>query len=197
MRLHNALYLLESLNANVELESLESSTETEREFCFFGSLVDLNDLKEFDDYEYQVQAEVKQDKGRFRVRSTYLNSDAANIKYTLTVKTLVSTEDSGPPSFTETTTDIDETFFQQMLIAIGTCMHKRRYLKPVANGEKWEIDVFTNDRGVPSGWVKLDYETRSDTVPEYPIELYNILDCGIATNQPKISEILKLVAQDV
>lgn len=165
----------------VDEEAPQKKLKKEKEFVFYGKIVDFNELKA-KAAEYQEQYEVKIPKteknatgGRIRVRKMVKGDKEP--KFVLTTKTKLP-DGSDYESDCKTT---EENFIQFKYFCEGG-MIKDRYSFPVEGykGLRWEVDVFTGTNGLFHEWVKIDLEIEDESIelanmPPFPIQLSDVI----------------------
>lgn len=182
------------LNSYLTVSQEQVSTDgVEREYVFYGKMVDPSDLKEASGFEEQEQwrvhakSDTKNRKTTVRIRKTTAytkDGEAKDPVYTLTVKSFKE----GTRGCVEAESVLPEVEGKKLLSifrADGDGMIKRRYFfkaKGAPDGCQWEVDVFKGQRG-KGCWVKLDLEVPSfslklsDTAFElpFPISLEEVI----------------------
>lgn len=163
-------------------ESEEELIGKESELVFYGKIVNLKELENAEKVEKQEQYEIKIPKtkdnavaGRIRVRKTTCNG---KVSYEITTKTKLP-----DGSNYEANAATDAANFVQFKYMAESGMIKDRYIFPIEGYKekvKWEVDVYRTRDDVVQEWVKIDLEVKDkdihlDQVPEFPIELSNII----------------------
>lgn len=148
-----------------------SSSNKETELTIYAKITDLAGLEQATGKEEHIQAEIKTDSGRVRVRKT---SKDNLIELVQTIKTKAS--DNG---LIETSTKIDDEFFKAFLSLCSEYMDKHRYIFETTNVSLttadnkvielpkliYDVDCFTKDDHGYHTWCKIDVEI--DTILEY------------------------------
>lgn len=148
-----------------------SNSIKETELTIYAKITDLAGLQQATSKEEHIQAEIKTDSGRVRVRKT---SKDNLVELVQTIKTKAN--DSG---LIETSTKIDEEFFKAFLSLCSEYMDKHRYIFEATNVKLtttdnkvielpkliYDVDCFTKDNGSYHEWCKIDVEI--DAILEY------------------------------
>jgi hypothetical protein len=148
-----------------------SSSTKETELTIYAKITDLAGLEQATSKEEHIQAEIKTDSGRVRVRKT---SKDNLIEIVQTIKTKAN--DSG---LIETSVKIDDEFFKAFLSLCPEYMDKHRYIFETTNVSLttvdnktielpklvYDVDCFTKDDGSYHEWCKIDVEI--DAILEY------------------------------
>lgn len=163
-------------------EPAQKKLKKEKEYVFYGKVVNFDELRKCKNVEYQEQYEVKIEKsdknavpGRIRVRKSVKGEKEP--RFVLTTKTKLP-DGSEYESDCKTT---EENFIQFKYFAEGG-MIKDRYRFPVEGykGLHWEVDVFTGQNGLFQEWVKIDLEFDDENIelsnmPAFPIQLTDVI----------------------
>lgn len=158
-----------------------TQTVQEHELVFYGTIDSLEQLKQAFKAERHAQYEKKLDNGRIRVRSIEDNSGK---RFELTLKRKDPTKDG----VLESTTEIDERFFNEFRLCCEEGMIKDRFLfKTETEGIFWEVDVFKDPEGNYYRWCKIDLELDGQQidVKAFPISLSNVIVQHKATDEEK------------
>lgn len=145
----------------------------EKEYVWYGKLVDTADLAKAAGQELQRQSAIKRDGGQIRVRETISNGV---IEYTLTAKHYVGRGDAS-----EVTVAGSKDLADVFRGIAGESMDKLRYTFPIEGTDlKWEVDVFIDLEGNYKGWVKIDLEVPGviTEFPPLPVRLSDIIFGG-------------------
>lgn len=149
------------------------SVGVELEHAFYGKLKDPSVLEEMGyvhQLQWDVRLKVNDIEGTIRVR----NIDDGN-HFVLCIKR----SEVGNSNRTEWESSCTEDTFNaiQSLAISGMC--KKRYCFAVEGSKLvWELDVFEDLDGNPTGWVKLDLEVESadQEIPPFPVEFETLID---------------------
>lgn len=151
---------------------VDGQPHVERELTCYVRLADLLDVTSLAESQetheqWRIKAEGKNANMRIRLTDEQ--------EYTLTVKQ--STDD--PIAFMETEQRIESGLFNVLKKSFGFDGYmKTRYNIPIhGTDRKWEVDVFKTRSGVPSLWVKVDYEFAEGEgqMPEIPFPYREII----------------------
>lgn len=157
--------ILENLFTDTPSTSLEAvvgaadgATAIEREYEIYGTVEDLEQLKNAPEKEHQEQWGIPINTpsgeylGNLRVRKTVARDGTVTYTQTLKAKSGEAT--------TENEMVISEDTFQLFKTMVPNGLIKTRYIFPVAQieGAKFEVDVFFDLKGVPCNIVKIDLE---------------------------------------
>lgn len=176
-----------ALRPAFEAAEPDGTTRLEREFVFYGRIVDFDELNRAIGHEEQEQWEIRNPRndklqyfGSIRVRkTTSLEPDGGHrVVYVLTMKTM--TDDVSGRQEVEIPTTADM-FEQIKRLATGGSI-KTRYFFPIPETLfRWEVDVYTNRDGEADDWCKIDLEVDSPDYkpPQFPIQLEEVI-----TRQP-------------
>ena len=169
--------LIASFESAIE-EAKDTSEQEEIEYEIYGRYVNLNDIvSKSNGLEFQEQNNIQQENGSLRVRYVKQEDEEAFI---MTSKRYDGPEtDLGVP---EVNIPVNEGMFQHFKAMAKNGMIKNRYFVPIGHqklnsGEKvdiqWEVDVFLDGKGEPTGWVKIDLPVLEELkeLPELPFEL--------------------------
>lgn len=154
----------------VSMEAIDGVTTDELEYTFYGKVKDLNQLSEAKATEEHEQWQLPLEGGKVRARLRLIN----NIRPTICTKV----KKESAPGYRETECDISMDLFNALKLAAVDGYKKIRYDFPIPNtNRKWEVDVFFNQSGEKSYWVKIDLEVNSpdDSIPKLPIEFTEII----------------------
>lgn len=149
--------------------------QDELEHMFIGRLEDLSVLEGVES-EHQVQWDLKLNEDP-RQKVTMRVRCIDDEKYILCIKK----KNRGDACREEIEVDSDKNIFDIIKSIATSGMRKRRYFFPVQDADLvWELDVFEDAGGNPTGWVKLDLEIPSiDTpIPDFPVKLTDIVHPG-------------------
>ena len=166
---------------------LDGTPHIEREITCYVKLKDLFDVTSIaKSNESHEQWRIKTDskKANMRIRLT------DGVEHSLTTK-----ENTNDPLETiESEQKIERAFFNSLKKCFGYDGYlKTRYNIPVPETDrKWEVDVFKGYDGLPSLWVKLDYEFAEGEaqMPVIPFDYEDIIIAG--TEESREEEIAKL-----
>ena len=171
---------------SLEGKTPDGTVQLEREFVYYGKIVDIADLASASEHEEQEQWELRVPRsenslyfGSIRVRRSVYSRDPETAHYVLTMKSLkddVSGKD-------EVELPATEGMFEMIKrLATGGSI-KTRYLFPIEGTDyKWEVDVYaTNGEGGLSDWCKIDLEVDDPDYqpPDFPIQMTEVIK-----NQP-------------
>lgn len=151
-----------------------SEVAVETEVTLYGQITNFDGLKEATSKESHEQYEIKPgntEKGRFRVRKTTYND--GEVKYVLTIK--IKSDSNVGRANSERNIDIDEGTFEDFKLMANEGMIKDRYTFAISSVSTkdaagnataidvdtptvWEIDVYPDNEGGYSPWVKIDLE---------------------------------------
>jgi len=185
--------LQESFESAIE-EAQDTTEQQEIEYEIYGRYVNLNDIvSKSNGLEFQEQYNIQQENGSLRVRYVKQEDEEAFI---MTSKRYDGPEsDLGVP---EVNIPVNEGMFNHFKAMAVNGMIKNRYFVPIGHqlltsGEKvdiqWEVDVFLDGKGEPTGWVKIDLPVLEELkeLPELPFELEDklILPLKFADRSPE------------
>lgn len=166
--------------------SLEG-VEVEIERVFYGTLVNFDELKNASDVfiqeQYMCFARKDDREQQFRTRRTVKNGRTT---YEFTIKYV----NRGGGSRTEINIPIEKDVFESYKNAAFEGYLKERYIFPVNQKIKWELDLFYDRNGKPIEVVKLDLEVPNLNypVPDWPVTLKDPFESkGYATNPDLVS----------
>lgn len=198
--------LLASFESAIE-EAKDTSEQEEIEYEIYGRYVNLNDIvSKSNGLEFQEQYNIQQENGSLRVRYVKQEDEEAFI--------MTSKRYDGPETnlgVAEVNIPVNEGMFQHFKAMAKDGMIKNRYFVPIGHqklnsGEKvdiqWEVDVFLDGKGEPTGWVKIDLPVLEELkeLPELPFELEDkfILPLKFSDRSPedkaKVRKIIDSVA---
>ena len=166
---------------------LDGSPHIEREITCYVKLKDLYDVtsiaKSIESHE-QWRLMTNSKKGGMRIRLT------DDVEYSLTAKETTNNQFE----VIESEQKISRSFFETLKKCFAYDGYlKTRYNIPIPETDrKWEVDVFKGYDGLPSMWVKLDYEfNETETqLPEIPFDYEDIIIGGVEEGREE--EIKKL-----
>lgn len=158
--------------------------EDEIEYEIYGRYVNLTDISNLSkSLEFQEQYNIMQEAGSLRVR--YVKTSDNEEAYVMTSKQYDTPDGSiGVPEVNITTT---EEMFQHFKNMAQSGLIKNRYFIPIGkqkltSGElveiAWEVDVFLDGKGEPTGWVKVDLPVLEELkeLPPLPFDLEDKLE---------------------
>lgn len=155
----------------VALEDVNGLPEQEIEYTFYGKLKSIRELDKAKHKETHEQWKLPLAiKNGVKSRIRCINE----MRWVLTTKTTIT----GKLGVEEIEVDITKEMFARLRQAGEDGYKKTRYNFPImGTDKKWEVDVFMNQLGEPSLWVKIDLEVsgRDDAIPEFPFELDDII----------------------
>ncbi len=148
----------------------------EKEYVWYGKVVDFNELQKSTGQEIQRQSAIKCKNGIIRVRKTVKDG---SVNYALTAKAFV-----GKNERDEVTQEATEEMHNVFMRATGESMDKTRYFFDAGNGLTWEVDIFTDLDGNNKPYCKIDLEVTQDLkdFPILPIKLEEIVPPGDRTS---------------
>ena len=155
----------------VALESFNGAPHNETEYTFYAKLKSLKDLEgaKHREMHEQWRFPVSIDNGvKFRIRETN------GIRWQFTSKQTIP----GKVGVIEIDTEVTKEKFAALRLAATDGYRKERFVFPVFGKDRmWEIDVFFNQLGEKSLWVKIDLEVKDGdySIPEFPFELEDII----------------------
>ena len=158
-----------------------SRMENEHELVFYGTIDSLDQLKEAIKAERHEQFEKKLDNCKIRMRSI---EDSSGKRFEITIKRKNPTEDGN----IETTSEIDEQFFNEFKSTCPDGMFKDRYVFKTENENMfWEVDVFRTKEGNYHRWCKVDLEIKEGelNIKSFPISLSNVIVQHKASEEEK------------
>lgn len=152
------------------------ASNSEEELTLYAKITRPEGLSEAFRKVEQVQAEIKTNTGRIRVRRTIEKGLAPS--YECVIKTPVTNSESLHEHNEETTTIVDDAFFDKFLTIAGQVLKKTRYYfragKTILHVQKgldirqvslppliYEVDVFHINHTQRVGWCKIDIELDS------------------------------------
>lgn len=179
----NFYICFEGMDEELKLKSIDTTKHREDEVVFYAKIVDFEGLSKAAEIEMHDQWEIKQPKGRIRVRKTVVLKsltdsgivapEGQTALYVQTIKTRDTA--AGIAGGTEINSEINKDFFESFKAMAPQGMVKTRYTVPtnkivVKIGEDtteikvdsyFEIDVFSDKDGKPHEWCKVDVEVNS------------------------------------
>lgn len=180
--MRNKMKLIDSLRKAFEEQQDTNITESkqdentkphrEDELVFYCKITDMDGLKQADSKEHHEQWEIKNSRGRVRVRAT--SKDGLEPKYELTFKT--KSENAGIVGSIEQNNPINKEIFDGFHMLSTRGMIKDRYCFPVKKlqiknsaglqdivieGVFYEVDVFFNEDNTYNEYVKIDLELNT------------------------------------
>lgn len=173
----------EDTESSLKLKSLDTSKHREDEIVFYAKIVNFDGLSKAATVEAHDQWEIKEPKGRIRVRKT-------TVLKSLTDSSIVSPENQKPTYVqtiktrdmaagiaggTEIDSEITAQFFESFKAISPQGMVKTRYVIPTSKisvkivdtstiveaDANFEIDVFSDSEGKPYEWCKVDVEINN------------------------------------
>lgn len=161
--------LLATLRAAVE-ERVDGVAEKEKEYVWYGRIIDMGELAKASSTEKQMQSNMKAANGTTRVRNTTKGGVQA---YILTCKNY-----TGSGECDEVSQHTTEDMWRVYRGASGESMDKIRHVYPIEGTDlKWEVDVFIGLDGKMKEWCKIDLECPQDITefPHLPIQLADVI----------------------
>lgn len=149
------------------------ASKSEEELTLYAKITRPEGLKEAYRVVEHIQAEIKTNTGKIRVRKTTESGTATS--YECVIKTPVTGADPGHDHNEETSVVIDDSFFEKFLHLSGQVIKKTRYFfkasKTILHVQKgleirqvslpsltYEVDVFHVSHTHRVGWCKIDIE---------------------------------------
>lgn len=135
--------------------SLEAKAEIELEKVWFGKIADMNQLKKAKEVIYIEQWEIK-------TKGSLLRADCVRVrnynnkKYELTVKKDLGSKDG--KGMLEKNFPIDKEGFEIFKQIAVYGFIKERFVFPIDDQIKWELDVHHDKHGKRIDWCKVDLE---------------------------------------
>lgn len=169
-----------------------STKSKETELTIYAKITNLAGLESADSKEEHIQAEIKTDTGRVRVRKSSKNN-------TFNILQTIKTKLANSNGLMETSVEIDEEFFKAFLSLCKEYMDKHRYIFKTTNvsltttDDKvielpelvYDVDCFTKDDGSYHEWCKIDVEI--DAILDYCAK--NSLDISNTALNIKVSHL--------
>lgn len=152
--------------------SMEAKMQKEIEKVWFGKITDMNDLKKAKEVQRIEQWEIK-------TKGSLLKSNLVRIRnYNDTKYELCIKKDLGEgKGCLEKNINVDkETFELFKSIAING-FNRKRFIFPIDNKLKWEIDVYLDKHGNMFDWCKIDLELPNADMnirSPFPIKLTDV-----------------------
>lgn len=175
-------------------ELLESATQQEIEYVFFGKPKNFDFTKKYKgtsiaQFEIRTNEDDPHKKGIVRVRRTNNKIHTMAIKYTDGFRK------SGMYDVKENEFDISPDVFDAFRRISHFGFDKIRYVIPVGNNLVYEIDVFKDKHGNFNEWIKIDLEVPNEStpVPELPIEMDRLVTSQMATRGKEEQELINKV----
>lgn len=156
---------------------VDGKTHKEKEYVWYGKVVDFSELEKATGTEQQRQSAVRCKNGIIRVRKTVKDGE---VSYVLTAKSFVGRNERN-----EVSKDVTEDMHEVFMKATGESMDKTRYFFDAGNGLTWEVDIFTDPEGNNKPYCKIDLEVTQDLkeFPILPIKLEEVIPPGDRTSE--------------
>lgn len=179
----DAIYLaMEAIN--------DGQVAVEREFTYYGKIVDRSELENAERREEQEQWSLRVDNfkpvddtrvqkyaGEIRVRRTRPldGENHGTDRFMLTVKSFSPSADDAKK---EAELEITEDLFKMVRQIANGGMVKVRYYFPRTDGTTWEVDVFKDAEGNDYEWCKIDLEVEKDqeAPTDFPIQINDVIN---------------------
>lgn len=155
----------------MQTSSLNRKTIEREVTCYVKvrSIGDIIAISDSNETHEQWRIRVESENANMRIRCT------DDVEYTLTVKEQTNNKFAS--------IETEQVLTRDMFEVIRTCFgfdgyNKHRYnINIPGSDRKWEVDMFRNEFGKVSPWVKLDYEfdEKEDELPEIPFEYLDII----------------------
>lgn len=162
--------LLSNLRVALEEEKEDGTVAKEKEYVWYGRILDMNELQKAVSTEKQMQSNMRGPNGSSRVRNRLKDGIQS---YILTCKNYTGSGECDEVS-QHTTKDM----WLAYRGASGESMDKIRHVYPIEGTDlKWEVDVFIGLDGKMKEWCKIDLECSQDMTefPPLPIQLSDVI----------------------
>lgn len=152
------------------LEAVSPTVNQEIEYTFFMRIspeVLIEIEKNASKIEQQEQWEhfvARPDGKKISIRVRAVNDRSYILCTKLNLPTEVGKREAELPTTKE--------MFEHFKVFGNTGTRKKRYILPLENGLKWEVDVYETSNGEIHPWIKLDFEVPHKDVPlpQFPFE---------------------------
>lgn len=153
-------------------EAIGGGPTQEIEYTFYGRLTNLEQLESakvsYIHEQWQVPFGIDDQGVKARIR------EIDGQRWVFTTKKVIP----GKLGVEEEECDITPGMFATLRMVAKNGYRKTRYEYPIfGTDRKWEIDVFFNEHGEKSLWVKIDLEVSgpSDPIPKFPVEMTDLI----------------------
>lgn len=159
---------------DLKMEDVDGVKHIEREYTAYACVDDFNWMDEAASSEQHEQWEIPySEESGLRGRLRLIN----NRRFTEAVKEKIA----GDEGVYECEFDLTPDAFDMKKKACVNGYLKERFNFPITGTQrKWEVDVFQDQAGGRSKWIKIDleYDNKADEIPEFPFAVKDLLISG-------------------